>query len=95
VSESRNSGRLFPIFVREGRSRKRCRAGYINRTGDLIVPPVYDHAYPFRNGLASVGQGDLWGAINLRGELVIPPCSGSPLIFTKGLARHPREMIAV
>ena len=77
---------LFPIFVREGRSRKRYKAGYMTRTGQVTVAAVYDHAYPFRNGLGSVQQGQKWGAVNERGELIIVPFSSTPLEFTEGLA---------
>jgi hypothetical protein len=31
---------LLPIYVREGRSRKRYKAGFINGLGDVIVPPI-------------------------------------------------------
>lgn len=78
--------RLFPIFVREGRSRKRYKAGYINRLGEIVVPPTYDHSYPFWNGLASMRQGEMWGAIDLQGSLVIPTAFGSPLVFTEGIS---------
>lgn len=77
---------LFPIFVREGRSRKRYKAGYINRYGEVVIPAIFDHAYPFRNGLASVKKSDLWGAIDSRGELVIPIRFSGPLVFTERLA---------
>lgn len=78
--------RLFPIFVREGRGRKRYKAGYIDRLGNTVIPPRFQDAFPFRNGVAAVRQNGLWGAINLNGELVIPAIYSGPLIFTEGLA---------
>jgi WG containing repeat len=78
--------RLFPIFVREGRSRKRYKAGYIDCLGNIVIPPTFQHAYPFRNGVATVQQNGLWGAINPNGEFVIPAMYTGPLIFTEGLA---------
>jgi WG containing repeat len=78
--------RLFPIFVREGRSRKRYKAGYIDRVGNIVIPPAFQDAYPFRNGVATVRQNGLWGAIDPNGELVIPTKYTGPLIFTEGLA---------
>ena len=78
--------RLFPVFVRQGRSRKRYKAGYINCLGEVALPTAFEEAYPFRNGLASVKQGGRWGAINSNGDFVIPPAYGSPLIFSEGLA---------
>jgi WG repeat protein len=79
-------GALFPIFVREGRSRKKFKTGYINKNGDVVVPPALDYGYPFREGLASFRKGDLWGAIDHHGKVVIPPCSGQPLVFAEKLA---------
>jgi hypothetical protein len=81
-----STGRLFPIYVREGRSRKRYKAGYVNRLGDVAIPPKFEDAYPFCNGLAAVKQGEKWGAIDQNGNLVIAALYGSPLIFTEGLA---------
>jgi WG containing repeat len=78
--------RLFPVFVREGRSRKRYKAGYINCLGEIVVGANFEEAYPFRNGLASIKRDGLWGAINSSGDLVIPPAFGGPLIFSEGFA---------
>jgi len=78
--------RLFPIFVREGRSRKRYKAGYIDCVGNIVIPPTFQDAFPFRNGVATVRRNGLWGAINPNGELVIPAIHTRPLIFTEGLA---------
>jgi len=81
--------RLFPVFVRQGRSRKRYKAGYINCLGEVALPAVFEEAYPFRNGLAPVKQGGQWGAINPNGDFVISPCHRRPLIFSEGLAEFP------
>jgi hypothetical protein len=81
--------RLFPIYAREGRSRKRYKAGYINCAGETVIPTRYQDAYPFRNGLASVKQEGLWGVINLQGDFVIAPVHGRPLVFTEGLSDFP------
>ncbi len=39
--------------------------GYMNRIGELVVEPLYDDAYPFRNGYATMRQGDLRGFLRL------------------------------
>jgi hypothetical protein len=78
--------RLFPVFVRQGRSRKRYKAGYINCLGEVALPTAFEEAYPFRNGLAPVKQGGQWGVINTDGDFVISPSYGRPLIFSEGLA---------
>lgn len=38
--------------------------GYIDRRGRVVVPAIYDNAYPFRNGIAVVRQGDLRGFLH-------------------------------
>ena len=78
--------RLFPVFVRQGRSRKRYKAGYINCLGKVILPAVFEEAYPFRTGLAPVKQGGKWGVINPSGDFVIGPSYERPLIFSEGVA---------
>jgi hypothetical protein len=87
MSKSVWTDRLYPVFVRQGRSRKRYKAGYINCLGVVVLSTVFEEAYPFRNGLASVKQSGQWGAINLQGDFVIPPAYGGPLIFSEGLAQ--------
>jgi len=81
--------RLFPVYVREGRSRKRYKAGYINCAGEIVIPAQYEDAYPFRNGLAAVKQAGLWGIINRRGDFAIAPVHRRPLVFTEGRAEFP------
>src|SRR5580693_3498079 len=78
--------RLFPVFVREGRSRKRYKAGYVNCLGEIVIPSTFEGAYPFRNGLASGKQGGLWGAVKSSGDLAVPRFYGAPLVFSDGLA---------
>jgi hypothetical protein len=77
---------LFPIFVRQGRSLTKYKAGYMNRLGEVVVEPIYDAAYPFSDGLASVRVGEKWGAIDNKGNLVIEPFSGKSLEFLEGRA---------
>ena len=74
---------LFPVFVRQGRSRRKYKAGYMNRDGEIVVEPIYDAAHPFSDGLAAVKVGEKWGAINNHGELVIEPFSGMYLAFAE------------
>jgi hypothetical protein len=86
---SLRTDRLFPVYVREGRSRKRYKAGYINCAGEIVIPAQYEDAYPFRNGLAAVKQGGMWGIINRDGTFVIAPMHRRPLVFTEGRAEFP------
>jgi len=68
-----NQHRLFPIFVRKGRSPRNSLAGFIDHSGRTVVEPQYEFAYPFREGLGSVMVADSWGAVNTLGEFVIRP----------------------
>ena len=63
------SKRLFPIYVRKGRGPRSSHAGYIDRTGLVVVEPKYEFAYPWREGLGTVLVNEKWGAINGQGEL--------------------------
>lgn len=77
-SRSAQTGPLFPIFERVGRSPGKYRAGFIDSTGSQIVEFSYDDARPFSCGLASVKCGELWGAVDSAGSLTIEPVSHSP-----------------
>lgn len=47
--------------------------GFINRSGDTIIPFVYDDVdFGFSEGLSDVSIGDCEGYINKKGEIVIP-----------------------
>ncbi|QZK91043.1 WG repeat-containing protein [Flavobacterium sp. CHNK8] len=42
--------------------------GFINRKGKIIVPLIYDDAFPFYNGFASVKKGKKWFYIDKNGN---------------------------
>ncbi|MET8302780.1 WG repeat-containing protein [Micromonospora sp. NPDC005223] len=44
----------------------------VDRMNIVKIPPGYEEARPFRNGLAAVRQNGGWGAVNLAGEVVVP-----------------------
>ena len=89
LEPTNGTDRLFPIYVREGRSRKRYNAGYIDCTGQIVIPVQYEDAYPFRNGLAAAKQSGRWGVIDPSGTFVISPTYRRPLVFTEGRAELP------
>ena len=79
--------RLFPVFVRHGRSSKRFKVGYMDHEGRLVLDAVYDGGTRFYEGLASVRIGDRWGVVNTTGEFVIQPTAGWGWCrFAEGLA---------
>jgi hypothetical protein len=68
------------------------KGGYIDKTGQMIIPPQFSRARPFHEGLAAVqpfGTND-WGYIDKSGKLVIQPQSlnqeRGPGDFYEGLA---------
>ena len=53
--------KLFPIFVRQGRSRTRYKVGYIDQPGHVVIDPIFEEGTRFYEGLASVqGANSLW-----------------------------------
>jgi hypothetical protein len=38
--------------------------GYINRQGELVIEPQFEHAQPFNEGLAAIKIRDKWGYIS-------------------------------
>lgn len=62
--------------------------GYRNpRTRVEVIPPQYQNAQPFSEGLAAVKIGGKWGFIDYLGNEVIPPqYDGVALGFKQGLA---------
>jgi Trypsin-like peptidase domain/WG containing repeat len=49
------------------------QVGYIDKAGKFVIPPLFDRGASFREGLAAVDAGGLWGYINPSGALVINP----------------------
>jgi hypothetical protein len=70
---------LYPI-IQNG------RYGYIRRDGSIAIPPRYESAMSFSEGLAGIQQDDKWGFINLAGEIVVKPTFDSCQSFAHGLA---------
>jgi hypothetical protein len=61
--------------------------GYKNPLGGVVIPPKYDSAGPFYEGLAGVEVGNLWGFIDEKGVMVIRPSFGGyfgDLRFSEG-----------
>jgi hypothetical protein len=45
--------------------------GYIDVSGNLVIPPRFDHANPFSDGVAQVEINERWGYINKDGTFAI------------------------
>lgn len=61
-------------------------AGYINLHGKWAIPPAYESAEHFREGIAAVRVGGLWGYIDSTGKYVIRPQFSIAKDFHEGLA---------
>lgn len=53
---------------------------------EMAIPPLYDDASDFSEGLAAVQIGDMWGFIDKTGELVIAPQYANVHNFHEGVA---------
>ncbi len=72
--------------------------GYINTLGEWVIPPKYQQAYAFQNGVARVRVGGFidhngmecgeqkYGYINKRGEYIVEPIYTSALDFAHNYA---------
>lgn len=75
----------------------RKKRGYIDRSGDLIIPIRFVNARRFRDGLAAVwlvlGKTGKAGFIDDNGEFVIDPTFKDVVDFAEGLAPASREWL--
>jgi len=62
------------------------RDGFINSDGEIVLPPAFEKAYRFTEGLAAVQLGGRWGYINPEGRMVIEPRFISAGLFASGRA---------
>ncbi len=61
--------------------------GFIDKTGEVVIPFKYDCASSFSKGLAAVKLDGKWGRIDKTGEVVIPLKYDDALPFSEGLAK--------
>lgn len=60
--------------------------GFTDRSGTIVVQPLYDEVYSYKNDLCCVEQNDLFGFINREGDEVVPIHYELALSFSEGLA---------
>ena len=60
--------------------------GYVNPEGKVIIPPRFESALPFSEGLAAVAEAGRFGYIDGWGEYVIYPEFARARRFSEGLA---------
>lgn len=60
--------------------------GFIDKTGKLVIPTIYEYVQPFSEGLAAVNRDGKWGFIDKKGKMVIPANFYFVSRFNEGLA---------
>lgn len=61
-------------------------AGYIDKTGQMVIPAEYEDTREFHEGLAAVRKNGKWGYIDRTGQMVIKPEYDSAMEFCGGVA---------
>ena len=67
-------------------AKKDGKFGYIDQNGEMIIPPQFERALGFVEGLGRVGIGDKHGYIDETGSFVIPLKFDEAHPFSEGLA---------
>jgi len=74
---------LYPII-------KNGKWGFIDRTGQVVIEPAFDDAWPFENDLAVIRKGDektgKYGLIDLNGKIIFQPLSEKSPYFSDDVA---------
>ena len=58
------------LAVVEKKKDEKRKYGFINRTGETLVEPMFDYAWDFSNGLAMIEIKNSFGYVNKKGEIV-------------------------
>ena len=63
-----------------------CLQGFIDRSGNFVVPPRFTSTRDFSEGLAAVEMDGQWGFVNQEGAFAIEPRFEQAWSFSEGLA---------
>ncbi|MEC4113298.1 WG repeat-containing protein [Myroides pelagicus] len=67
--------------------KKDGKVGFINKSGEVVIDPVYSNGKSFSDGLAAVTySGKMWGYIDSSGKFVIDPIFKRANDFVGGMA---------
>ncbi len=69
------------------RCRKQNKWGFRDSNNKIILPPIYDYAENFSEGLASVTLNGKHGYIDKKGNVAIPFVYDSAWAFSEGLTK--------
>jgi hypothetical protein len=84
------SGKLGPYRITRDEGlmtrSKQSQVGFVDSSGRFTIPPIYDEALPFSEGLAAVRVGEKWGFIDKNGRMAIEPRFEQAYYFFEGIA---------
>jgi hypothetical protein len=79
MPQEKSSSVLYPWLSKSG------KFGYCDSTAKIIIQPRFDHAQPFKNGYAVVGENGRYGIIDPAQKTVLPLKYPSAQLFSDGL----------
>src|SRR4051794_18347885 len=65
MPQEKSSPILYPVLYKSG------KFGYCDSTGKTIIQPRFDHAQPFKNGYAIVGEHGRYGVIDASEKTIL------------------------
>jgi hypothetical protein len=84
--EENTTERLWDYWV-YNHSTETKKHGFINRSGEIVIQPMYDKIGYFIDGIAQASINDKWGFIDNKGNWVIQPMFDDNYNFIDGIAR--------
>jgi len=79
-------GKVYDKMLNLERNESTYKWGFVGRSGDIIIPFLYDGAEEFNQGFALVHKNDKYGFINEKGEITINLQFEFAESFSQGLA---------
>jgi len=64
--------KIYNFYDGLAQVHKNGKMGYINKSGELVIPCIYDITYEFNEGVAIVQNNRKVGAIDKKGNIIIP-----------------------
>ncbi len=90
LSENNESANPTPIMKNKKNltvfQSENAQSGFKDEKGEVVIAAQYDRAYPFKEGLARVRKGGLWGYIDEDGKVVIEIKFDEAKDFSDGFA---------
>lgn len=68
------------------------KVGFVDAGGQFKIPPTFDEALPFSEGLAAIKVDNKWGFIDTEGHLAIRPQFAAAFYFREGVATVDSEL---